>query len=222
VSLTLLQLNTLFRQETDDQSAPYLWSDAEVTDYANDAQNEACRRARLIRDSATAAVCQYAVAINNPVIALDLRVISVRRVKLASRSQPLTRRYLADMDALTPGWEALTGPVTDYVADYQTQAIRLFRTPTATDTLNLTVSRLPLADLAANGDVPEINPAYHRSLRFWMLYRAYSKRDAETNDPQRAKAALAMFEAEFGPRSPAFEEEWAREQYGMDGADGSY
>ena len=82
--------------------------------------------------------------------------------------------------------------------------------------------RLPLTDMTADGDVPEINPAYHRSLRFWMLYRAYNKRDAETYDQRRAADALAQFEGEFGKKSAAYDEEWIREQYGMDTADGSY
>ena len=116
--MNLGALIALFRQEADDQAVPYLWSDAEATDYANDAQNEACRRARLIVDSTTAAVCQIAVAANNPVLTLDPRVLFVRRAKLASRSIPLVRRHLADMDLEAPGWEAINGSVDSYIPDW--------------------------------------------------------------------------------------------------------
>ena len=221
--MNLGALIALFRQEADDQASPYLWSDAEATDYANDAQNEACRRARLIVDSTTAAVCQIAVAANTPVLALDPRVLFVRRAKLASRSVPLVRRHLADMDLEAPGWEAITGSVDSYIPDWQTGALRLYRTPTATDTLNLTVVRLPLADMAnLTTDSPEIHTRFHRSLRFWMLYRAFSKQDADTVDPKRATTNLAQFEAEFGAKSAAIEEEWIRAQQAYDGYDGTF
>ena len=79
--------------------------------------------------------------------------------------------------------------------------------------LNLTVARLPLTEMDdLGGDEPEIRPEFHRSLRFWMLYRAYSKKDRETEDPEKAQANLALFEAEFGPRSSALAEEQRRMQ----------
>ena len=221
--MNLGALIALFRQEADDQSVPYLWSDAEATDYANDAQNEACRRARLIVDSSTAAVFQLAVGSGNPVLTLDSRVLFVRRAKLASRSAPLVRRHLTDMDIEAPGWEAQTGIVDAYLPDWQTGALRLYRIPAATDTLNLTVVRLPLADMAnLTIDTPEIHTRLHRSLRFWMLWRAFSKQDADTADPKRAATNLAQFEAEFGSKSAAIEEEWIRAQQAYDGYDGTF
>ena len=136
---------------------------------------------------------------------------------------PLVRRHLADMDLEAPGWEAIAGSVDSYIPDWQTGALRLVRTPTATDTLNLTVVRLPLADMAnLTTDSPEIHSRFHRSLRFWMLYRAFSKQDADTADPKRAATNLALFEAEFGAKSAAIEEEWIRAQQAYDGYDGTF
>lgn len=221
--MTLGDLMTLFRQEADDETAPYMWSDVEVIDYANDAQNEACRRARLIVDSRTAAICTYAVSIGNPIVPLDPRIITIKRAKLTARSIPLVRTPLKTMDEERPGWEALTGQVTEYVPDYETSVLRLFRSPTAADTLTLTVARLPLADMTdPTNDSPEIRADYHRSLRFWMMYRAYSKKDIELLNAREAQINLAAFEAEFGKKSAAFDEEWIREQYGIDTYDGSY
>lgn len=223
MSLTLLQLRTLFRQEADDANSPYLWSDAELNDYANDAQNEACRRARLLVDSTTAAICQYTVASSGSgsyLIALDSRVLFVRRARLASRTVPLARMFLSDIEEQVPNWEAATAGQPDrYIPDYQTGYVRLYRPSSVADTLNLTVVRMPLTDMSADGDVPEIHTAWHRSLRFWMLYRAYSKHDAETYDEKKALANLKLFEEEFGKRSAAFDEEWLREHQ-VDSYDG--
>jgi hypothetical protein len=220
--MKLGQLEAVFRSEADDATEEYLWTPEEVYEFANDAQREACRRARLLRDSSTTAICQIAVTSSNALYTLDPRVLFVRRAKLASRSRPLVPHFLADMDSDSPGWDTLTGIVDSFLPDYETGKLRLFRIPTANDTLNLTVIRLPLADMAdPEADSPEISPAYHRSLVYWMLYRAYSKHDSETRNDKAAMENLAMFEQEFGKRSPAFDEQWIREQYIVDGYTGT-
>jgi len=217
-------LMTIFRQEADDENAPYLWSDAEVIDYANDAQNEACRRARLLIDSTTTAICNYAVTDSGAgsySITLDSRVIFIRRARLASRSTPLCRMFLADIEAQIHGWESTTSGTPDrYIPDWETGKVRLYRPSSIADTLKLTVVRLPLVDMAVpNDDSPEIHASYHRSLRYWMLYRAFSKHDAEAYDETKAKKNLALFEEEFGTRSAAYDEEWLR-QHQIDSYDG--
>ena len=220
--MNLAQLISTFRSEADDATEEYLWGEEEVIEFANDAEREACRRARLLRDSSTAAICQLAVAVGDPLLTLDSRVLFVRRAKLTSRTRVLTPRFLADLDDQVPGWEDQSGTVESFLPDYETGKIRLFRKPEATDTLNLTVIRLPLQDMEdPEEDSPEISPAYHRSLVYWMLYRAYSKHDSETRNDKAAAENEARFEREFGPRSPAYDEQWIREQYIVDGYTGT-
>jgi hypothetical protein len=69
---------------------------------------------------------------------------------------------------------------------------------------------------------PELNPRWQIKLIEWMKYRAFSKQDSETNDPEKAKTALAAFEAEFGNAHSAQDEMYSSEQYGHDGYDGVY
>lgn len=214
--MNLAQLITLFRQEIDDAEPPYLWTDPEAVDYAADAENEACRRGLLLIDASTASICQYAITAGQPLVTLDPRVLYVGRAILAGGTTPLTRRLTGNMDADKPGWESDTGTPDSYITDYQTGKIRLYPSPVATGTLNLTVARLPIAEMDnPNDDSPEIRQEFHRSLVFWMLYRAYRKKDRETEDPEKAKEALAMFEQEFGPRTtaPAEEQRRMREVY---------
>jgi len=211
--MKLEQLVALFRAEVDDTAAPYLWTDPEVIDYAADAEMEACRRALLLIDSSTAATCQYTVAPGASVVTLDTRVLYIGRAKISGQNTPLSRRLVEFMDADKPGWESDTGTPEAYITDWETGKIRLYPAWTAGGTLNLTVARLPLTEMDdLGGDEPEIRPEFHRSLRFWMLYRAYSKKDRETEDPEKAQANLALFEAEFGPRSSALAEEQRRMQ----------
>lgn len=220
--MKLSELLELTRVEIDDTEAPYLWSDAELIDAAADAENEACRRARLIIDSSTAAICQISVTAASNLYALDDRVLFVRRAKMGLEDSPLCRASYRDMDANMLGWESHTGTPTHYITDYETGKIRLYPTPVAADTLSMTVVRLPLVQLSDPELDPEIKPHYHRSLRFWMMYRAYSKQDVDAHDDKRAADNLALFEQEFGPKSRAIDEEWIEREQATDPFDGTF
>ena len=68
--------------------------------------------------------------------------------------------------------------------------------------------------MVALTDEPEIREEAHEALVEWMLYRAYSRQDIELYDEQKARSALASFEAEFGRKTSLRNEQWVR-----DGAD---
>lgn len=227
--MTLQDLIDACRSEAVDTATPYLWSDADWIRYANDAQREACRRARLIVDSTTTAICRIAMVAATASYALDSRVLFIKRAKLSGRSLPLSRASHKDLDRSVPGWEDATGEPQAYVPDMNENEFRPYPTPTTAATVSLTVIRLPLADMAlavvspttaAVG--PEIKACYHESLVFWMLYRAYSKQDTETLDKKKAADNLALFEAEFGKKSTAVDETWTRREHGYTEDEGVY
>jgi hypothetical protein len=217
--MTLRDLIELFRNEVDDTVEPYLWSDDEATDFANDAQQEACRRARLLVDSTTTAICQVtAAAADAGLVTLDPRVIFLRRIR-ASGSLPLKRMTLQDMEECNPYWQDSAADVPRaFIPDYSNGVLMLWPKP-ATDTVYaMTVVREPLAEMDSDDDEPEIPTRWQRSLRHWMVFRAYSKQDTEALDPKKAGQALALFEQEFGAKSSAIDETWiAREQFDHDG-----
>jgi hypothetical protein len=215
--MKLLNLITITRSEMDDKTEPYLITDAEHIEYANDAELEASRRGRLIMDSTTTAICQISVVANTASYNLDPRVQSIRRAK-PTGLLPLKRKNYQDMDSQYPGWDdAATGTPIVFIPD-DTGKIRLWPTPNASTTLSMIVVRSPLAEMSDETDSPEIAPRFHRSLRYWMMYRAYSKQDSQANDPKKAMESLAMFEQEFGKKSSALDETWInREQMEMDG-----
>ena len=82
----------------DDTVETYHWSKAELTRFLNDAQDEACRRARLLTDSSTPEICRIAVIAGTALYTLDPRIIFVRRAKLALRSKPLGFASYLDLD----------------------------------------------------------------------------------------------------------------------------
>lgn len=58
--------------------------------------------------------------------------------------------------------------------------------------------RLPLTSMVDPADEPEINPAHHRHLYYWVLQQVFSTPDAEIFDPNRAASAKAAFDRYFG------------------------
>lgn len=219
--MQLRDLMTLFRNETDDAAEPYLWSDEELIEFANDAEAEACRRARLLVDSSTAQICALAVAAADAgLVPLDERVLFVRRATIPG-GRPMERMKMQDIEEEMPFWlDAPASVPTLFITDYQSGHLLLWPAPAEDTTLRLTVVRTPLAEMNDPEDSPEIAPRFHRSLRFWMMFRAYGKQDAEANDPKKAADSLALFEQEFGKKSSAIDETWiGREQ--LDG-DGTY
>jgi hypothetical protein len=220
--MNLTALLSAGRDDLDDTVAPYFHSDARLTRFLNEAQREAARRARLITDSSTAAVCQIPIVAGTALYALDPRVIYVKRAQLLSQSDKLIKVTVLQLDSGCAGWQTQEAtPPTHWVPDFESGKIRLFPIPKANDTLYLTVIREPLVDMSGSL-APEIAPRYHENLVHWMRYRAYMVRDAETYDPKKAAEALQLFEAEFGPATNAQNEVFNHERHGQDDYEGSY
>ncbi len=86
------------------------------------------------------------------------------------------------------GWLSDTGLPQGYTLNYSGGFLSLDRAPVSvtTESLRLTVQRLPVSDLSEDDDVPEIPAGYHRSLINGVLSKAYSKQDGEVYNPKKA------------------------------------
>lgn len=209
------------RDELDDTTSPYLWPTESLIEYADDAQNEACRRASLLRDATTTAICRVTLVAGTSEYALDPRVIRVRRAFLTGGTYPLQPVTTAQMDEEHGGWQAETGEPRAYLTDWETGELRVIPTPTAAGTLELQVVRLPLVALNDLEDTPEVHARFHRDLRHWIVKRAFEKRDSETEDLKRAAQAEARFIAAFGDGLSARTEEWNARNLPHGNRDGS-
>ena len=218
--MELRELITIVRNELDDATQPYLWSDQELIEYFADGENEAARRARLLIDSSTAAICTITVIAGTAEYPLDSRVLFIRRALLDG--DKIHRASYRDLDANISKWQTQQGVISHFVTDLNTNKLRVYPIPLVAGTLNMTVVRLPLADMNAPDDEPELKLHYQRSLRFWAMYRAYMKQDTETFNKGRAEDALALFEQEFGKKSSAQDEEWIEREQAQDAYSGAY
>ena len=100
------KLIEVFRRDIRDTVKPYLVSDDAALLYLNEAQIEAARRARLITDS-TSPVATASVSAGDPDVEIDPRVVSIRRIRLASKTEQLRKIQAREMDGKT--WRRLTG-----------------------------------------------------------------------------------------------------------------
>lgn len=200
--MTLEELIAQYRIDAHDTAQPYFASDLSVTEWLNEAQDEAVIRGRLIHESANEAVCRIAMEAGKSVYPLHEALYELDHVAfLAEGETERTPVYLTspeNLDRILYGWRDRGGIPKFAVQD--DESIRLVPTPNQAGTLILEGFRLPLADMVAPTDSPEINGAHHRHLVNWALYRGFSIPDQEMIDPNRAALAERNFTEYFGTR----------------------
>ena len=76
--MTLEDMIALYRAQAMDIADPPFCSDELLTLYANEGQDEACRRGQLIRD-ASSPMCTVAYAAGDESVAVDARIVQVLR-----------------------------------------------------------------------------------------------------------------------------------------------
>jgi hypothetical protein len=215
--MTLAELIAAFRSDIRDTVTPYLWSDVEATEYANDAVNEACRRAKLITDSTTAACCTLTITPPATSAALHDSVIYVKEI-VDANGVPLTKIPRRTMDRADPGWRTRKASTATYwIPDLASRTFRPYPAPSAVASFTATVIRTPLTPMSTPAtDSPEIPSRYHRGLIHRMRFRAYNRKDSETYDADAAEKAEQAFAVEFGPPVSAVEEQWIFERMDYD------
>lgn len=185
------ELLGLLRRELGDIAKPYLWSDEDLTYYLDDAQKMFARKTDGIPDATTPAVTQLAIV---PGVEWYPLHPKVKKVRTATRRSDGRR-----MEVLTPEtaerngvrFNGTQGPVRVIVQGFEDRKLRVWPTPTAADTIELAVFRLPLTSLTDTD--PEIQEEHHMHLLTWAKSRAYLKQDAETYDRRQAEDNEARF-----------------------------
>lgn len=199
--MTLEDLIRRFRTMAMDKAHPYLFADEDVIDWLNDAQRQACIRARLLREDANPAVCEIALAPGQRTYPLHKAVYELINARIVPAGGGRARTvFLASrewMDENLPDWRDEQG-----LAEFAIQddtSIRVVGSITAGDKMVIECYRTPLKALANDIDKPEIHEAHHEHLIQWALHKGFSVPDSETFDQQRAERAEDMFARYFGP-----------------------
>jgi hypothetical protein len=222
--MNLLALRKRLREMLDDYEGKERFSTGRVDDALKQAQTEACRRADLIIDSTTEAICKIKLLPQVAYYPIDPSIKKIKQVRHANENEHCQRhRILHQVDlnhkrnrGFWGGFDTLRGTSSgtgcqyigrgfgrpdEYILDKETGALFLDRCPEIVgdyDFLSLTVIRLPITRMVKEADVPEILEQFHLPMCYWAASLLLSDNDPETYDPSRADRYEAKFTAEFG------------------------
>lgn len=198
------QLRDLFRADVVDAVAPYLWSDAEVYAYMNDAYYMFVRLTGGVADF-TSAICEIDASANEATAEVSdkiLRFVSATRRSdgrevLIKNYTDLQNNTKADYGVSVSGSLPTTiGSIRAMVVGMQRGVVRWIDIPQTKDTIDLMVYRLPLTTITGAGQsLVDVQEHHHIHLLRWMKSLAYRKQDAETFNKEKADELQAQFVA---------------------------
>lgn len=200
--MTLVELITDVRRQIDDVTEPYLWSDDEITDYLDEAEDALCEDALCLPDQE-----ELGYEASTGWLALPQYIVQIRAVFDADgRQVQLCNRApweeLVDYDGdygmrvANRDWLLTTdNRVRALVTDLRVDQVRLYPIPTVAGTLTLDVFRRPKAGLLQRGTLELTDRKHQRLVVTKACALAYGKHDAEAYNPQMAQALDAEYRA---------------------------
>lgn len=187
--MEISDLITRFRQYTRDTVSPYLWSDAEIIGYIDEAQREFCRRTGGLADATSSDCARVAVTAGEAFADISPLVLKVR----GAFREDGKKLQIVNFEDIENGdlcgeelFADVAGAVTKVVTGMEPNKIQLIHTPDEDQTLNLIVYRLPLSEIESTSDDLEIDPQHHECLLLWARRLGHLKADAEAYDRGRA------------------------------------
>lgn len=197
--------NNVLRDRSTEEAAQadgYLWSNATLVRYINDAEQKFARRTHCLRDRSTPEVVEVALVPGVSQYALHPSVIAV--LGATWRAGPLRRSDAAVLEGvpadISGGTRApqatATGQPVWFTTDEEVRTLRVYPAPDTAETVYLRVARLPLNPLTPNNLTasPEIPEDYHLDLLEWAAWRALRNHDTDAENMAKASAHKRRFE----------------------------
>lgn len=201
-------------------TSDYLWTDAMLVRYINEAQRRFAARSLIIRDGTTPEATQVTLEEGVTEYTLHPSVIAVMSARLADADRDLQRighsllngyrrvdesiawdlSQLASLPAGSPVAYTTDEQVTLGEDDtYSSVTLRVYPEPSADvngDILQLRVVRKPIDELTTSNmsAVPEIPADHHLEMLDWAAYLALRIVDDDAGSPRRAAEFAASFE----------------------------
>lgn len=190
-----------FRREMDDTVQPYLWSEDDIVDYLDQAEDEFADLADAINEQIEVTYLADDVWLNIPGY-----VTRVRQAENADDADvPLYnheewQKVLSTDDygisTIPTGWKTKTGAVPVALVTDTTGAARMYPIPTEDGAVTLTIFRRTLKHLADRGKFEVTDRRHQRCFLKLAKALAYMKHDAEAFNAQLAEKYEAEFRAE--------------------------
>lgn len=184
------ELLGVFRQEVADVELPYLWSDALVYTYIDDAQKQFCRWTYGIADSRS---FKLSIKPATDWYKTDPRILKLRSAQDAVTGLDIPIVPSEKMADRGMRFDGRVGTPRAIVPDLDDNLLRIWPLPNALGTLTLRTFRLPTT--VAAGDDFEVRDEHQLNLLLWVKHRAYSVQDSETTDKRKAAEYREAFMA---------------------------
>lgn len=174
------ELHDLFRVEMHDVAEPFLFQDAAIYAYINDAQVRFCRLTEGIEDARS-----FKVAIA-PGVEWYPRDPMILKLRAARDAEGRTINVLNPerLDQNCVRFDGRTGPTKALVDGLEKNMLRAWQVPTDATTISLEVFRLPYP--VEKGDEFEIDEQHHLALLMWVKHLAYGNHDVEVFDRRKS------------------------------------
>lgn len=191
------ELLELFREETDDISEPFLWSDKNFYTYLNDAQDVFIRMIGGVADRRSP-LTKINYKTGDQFLKYDDRILKIK----SAQDDRNNKIEIQNVDSLEGGYlqndygtrinagldDGLTGSVIQYlITDVDAADIQMYPIPDHDGYVKLYIYRRPLKPITGASSPIEIPSFNHLNLLNWVKYKAYMKQDVEAFDKTKAR-----------------------------------
>lgn len=175
----------------DDTVTENLWTDVQLTRFIKEAINELCVRASVLNKSSNVYVAAGVASYD-----IDATIRQIYVAKLDLNDRPLQQTTEPELSiSRGSAWRTTTGTPTHYVR--RGHVITLYPQPLVSDVLVIASSNITDADDVAS-DLELIDAVYHRSLMYYVAYKALLLHDADAGLQAKAADYLMLFESNVG------------------------
>ena len=185
------ELALLFRSEVFDLEEPYLWSDALVYAYIDEAQKQFCRDTYGIADARKFKI--NVLANGTEWYKTDPRILKIRGLVDSATGREVPLIPIEKMAAHGMKFDGTAGPLRALISGLEDNVLRAWPKPNSASTVELRAFRI--SEDVVVGDDFEIDPRHHRYLLYWVKRLAYDVHDSEVFDPKAVEKNLGLHNA---------------------------
>ena len=185
------ELLAVFREEVFDLVAPYLWSDALIYRYIDDAQKQFCRDTYGIADARRFKV--NVLADGTEWYKTDAHILKIRGATDHATGREVALVPIEKMASNDMRFDGKAGHLKALITGLEKNMFRAWPIPNVASVVDLTVFRLPY-DVGA-GDDFEIDDQHVLPLLLWVKHKAYDVQDSETYNKQASDKYRAAWGA---------------------------
>lgn len=215
-----IRVRTILRDLDDAGAVPTdpRWATLSIQTWLAEGEEEICRRAYVIEDATTVAICKLTMATGIASYTLSSKIILIEDAMLytstgvfVSHINIINKKVATEQKS---SWNTDTGIPTDIIITGK-DTVLVTPIPTILENgyyIMLNVKRLPVTVLSSTNTTPEISAAYYTDMCYWACHKAYLQDDTDTLDLKQSQAFYNMFASSIGIRPDAYTETVIRQQ----------